>query len=177
MSKTHEEFRLLSSIHKLRRTNHKEFQNCLFACFLSQTEPKKPAQSLQDLSWVEAMQNELLQFKFLKVLTLVDLPKDKWAIGNKWDYGNKKDKRGIVMKNKGKLVAYGHTQEEGIDYEKVFAPIARIEAISLFMAYAPFKDFVVYQMDVKSAFLYGRIEEETIAANSTTKAEDVAVVN
>nr|GEU94133.1 hypothetical protein [Tanacetum cinerariifolium] len=81
MSKTHEEFGLLSSVHKLRRTNHKYFQNCLFACFLSQMEPKKPVQALQDPSWVEAMQDELLQFKLLKVWTLVDLPKDKWAIG------------------------------------------------------------------------------------------------
>nr|GEX61414.1 retrovirus-related Pol polyprotein from transposon TNT 1-94 [Tanacetum cinerariifolium] len=74
----------------------------------------------------------------------------------------KKDERGIVIKNKARLVAQGHTQEEGIDYDEVFAPIAKIEAIRLFLAYASFKDFVVYQMDVKSAFLYGRIEEEAI---------------
>nr|GEX66398.1 copia protein [Tanacetum cinerariifolium] len=92
--------------------------------------------------------------------TLVDLPKDKWAIGTKWVYRNKKDERGIVIKNKARLVAQGHTQEEGINYDEVFAPVARIEAIRLFLAYASFKDFVVYQMDVKSAFLYGRIEEE-----------------
>nr|GEX83237.1 hypothetical protein [Tanacetum cinerariifolium] len=147
-------------IHKLRRTNHKDFQNCLFACFLSQMEPKKPVQALQDLSWVEAMQDELLQFKLLKVWTLVDLPKDKWEIGTKWVYRNKKDGKGIVIENKARLLAHGHTQEEGIDYDEVFAPVARIEAIRLFLAYASFKDFVVYQMDVKSAFLYGRIEGE-----------------
>ncbi|GJS38474.1 putative ribonuclease H-like domain-containing protein [Tanacetum coccineum] len=73
---------------------------------------------------------------------------------------NKKDERGIVIKNKARLVAQGYTQEEGIDYNEVFAPVARIEAIRLFLAYASFKDFVVYQMDVKSAFLYGKIEEE-----------------
>ncbi|GJR52933.1 putative ribonuclease H-like domain-containing protein [Tanacetum coccineum] len=73
---------------------------------------------------------------------------------------NKKDERGIVIKNKARLVAQGYTQEEGIDYDEVFAPVARIEAIRLFLAYASFKDFVVYQMDVKSAFLYGKIEEE-----------------
>ncbi|GKA66295.1 putative ribonuclease H-like domain-containing protein [Tanacetum coccineum] len=71
-----------------------------------------------------------------------------------------KDERGIVVKNKARLVAQGHTQEEGIDYDEVFAPVARIEAIRLFLAYASFKDFVVYQMDVNSAFLYGKIEEE-----------------
>ncbi|GJU18954.1 retrovirus-related pol polyprotein from transposon TNT 1-94 [Tanacetum coccineum] len=73
---------------------------------------------------------------------------------------NKKDERGIVIRNKVRLVAQGYTQEEGIDYDEVFAPVARIEAIRLFLAYALFKDFVVYQMDVKSAFLYGKIKEE-----------------
>ncbi|GKB70975.1 putative ribonuclease H-like domain-containing protein [Tanacetum coccineum] len=96
--------------------------------------PKKVIQALKDTSWIEAMQEELLQ--------------------------NKKDERGIVIKNKARLVAQGYTQEEGIDYDEVFAPVTRIEAIRLFLAYASFKDFVVYQMDVKSAFLYGKIEKE-----------------
>ncbi|GKD16483.1 putative ribonuclease H-like domain-containing protein [Tanacetum coccineum] len=73
---------------------------------------------------------------------------------------NKKDERGIVIKNKARLVAQGYTQEEGIDYDEVFAPVARIKVIRLFLAYASFKDFSVYQMDVKSAFLYGKIKEE-----------------
>ncbi|GJU69761.1 putative ribonuclease H-like domain-containing protein [Tanacetum coccineum] len=89
-----------------------------------------------------------------------DLPKGKKAIGTKWVYWNKKDKRGIMIKNKARLVAQGYTQEEGIDYDEVFAHVAKIEAIRLFLAYASFKDFVVYQMVVKSAFLYGKIEEE-----------------
>ncbi|GJS38449.1 putative ribonuclease H-like domain-containing protein [Tanacetum coccineum] len=80
---------------------------------------------------VEAMQDELLQFKLLKVWTLVDLPRDKWETGTKWVFRNKKDERGIVVKNKARLVAQGHTQEEGIDYDEVFAPVARIEAIRL----------------------------------------------
>ncbi|GJU46431.1 putative ribonuclease H-like domain-containing protein [Tanacetum coccineum] len=71
-----------------------------------------------------------------------------------------KDERGIVIKNRARLVAQGYTQEEGIDYDELFAPVVRIKAIRLFLAYASFKDFVVYQMDVKSAFLYGKIEEE-----------------
>ncbi|GJZ13441.1 putative ribonuclease H-like domain-containing protein [Tanacetum coccineum] len=86
--------------------------------------------------------------------------RDKWAIGTKWVFRNKKDKRGIVVKNKARVVAQGHTQEEGIDYDEVFSPVARIKAIRLFLAYASFKDFAVYQMDVKSGFLYGKIEEE-----------------
>ncbi|GJW33473.1 putative ribonuclease H-like domain-containing protein [Tanacetum coccineum] len=84
----------------------------------------------------------------------------KGPIVQKWVYRNKKDERGIVIRNKARLVAQGHTQEEGIDYDEVFAPVARIDAIMLFLAYASYKDFVVYQMDVKSAFLYGKIEEE-----------------
>ncbi|GKB99504.1 putative ribonuclease H-like domain-containing protein, partial [Tanacetum coccineum] len=115
MTKNLEEHALFSSVHQ--RTNHKDFQNCLFACFLSQEEPKKV-------------------------------------------YRNKKDERGIVIKNKARLVAQGYTQKEGIYYDEVFALVARIEAIRLFLANASFKDFVVYQMDVKSAFLYGKIEED-----------------
>ncbi|GJS16133.1 putative ribonuclease H-like domain-containing protein [Tanacetum coccineum] len=116
--------------------------------------------TLEDESWVEAMQEELLQFQLQKVWTLVDLPNGKSAIGTKWVYRNKKDERGIVVRNKARLVAQGHTQEDGIDYDEVYAPVARIEAIRLFLAYASFMDFIVYQMDVKNAFLYGTIEEE-----------------
>nr|GEZ55905.1 copia protein [Tanacetum cinerariifolium] len=83
-----------------------------------------------------------------------------WAIGTKWVYKNKKDERGIVIRNKARLVAQGHTHEEGIDYKEVFAPVARTEAIRLFLAYASFMGFLVYPMDVKSAFLYGTIKEE-----------------
>nr|GEW58485.1 putative ribonuclease H-like domain-containing protein [Tanacetum cinerariifolium] len=84
----------------------------------------------------------------------------KKAIGIKWVFKNKKDKRVIMIKNKAKLVAQGHTREEGIDYDKVFAHVARIKAIRIFIAYASFMGFMVYQMDVKSAFLYERLEEE-----------------
>ncbi|GJY53913.1 putative ribonuclease H-like domain-containing protein [Tanacetum coccineum] len=115
---------------------------------------------IKNLEEHEAMQEELLQFKLPEVWTLVDLPNGKRAIGTKWFYRNKKDERGIVIKNKARLVAQGFTQEEGIYYDEVFAPVARIEEIRLFLAYVLFKDFVVYQMDVKSAFLYGKIEEE-----------------
>ncbi|GJT55517.1 putative ribonuclease H-like domain-containing protein [Tanacetum coccineum] len=75
-------------------------------------------------------------------------------------YRNKKDERGVVVRNKARLVAQGHRQEEGIDYDEVFAPVARIEAIRIFLAFASYMGFIVYQMDVKSAFLYGKIDEE-----------------
>ncbi|GKA10567.1 putative ribonuclease H-like domain-containing protein [Tanacetum coccineum] len=103
---------------------------------------------------------ELLQFKLQKVWVLVDLPYGKKVIGTKWVFRNKRDERSIVVKNKAWLVAQGFRQEEGIDYDEVFAPVARIEAIRLFLAFASYMGFTVYQMDVKSAFLYGTIEEE-----------------
>nr|GEX95969.1 copia protein [Tanacetum cinerariifolium] len=104
-----------------------------------------------------------------KVWVLVDLPHRKRAIGTKWVFRNKKNKRGIVIKNKARLVAQRHIQEEGINYEEVFAPLARIEAIILFLAYATFMGFMVYQMDVKSAFLYGTIEEEVYVCQPLEK--------
>nr|GFA51878.1 hypothetical protein [Tanacetum cinerariifolium] len=94
------------------------------------------------------------------VWTLVDCPKGVRPIRTKWVLKNKKDERGIIVRNKVRLVAQGHTQEEGIDYDEVFAPVARIKAIRLFLACASFMGFTVYQMDVKSAFLYGTIDEE-----------------
>nr|GEV96384.1 hypothetical protein [Tanacetum cinerariifolium] len=119
----------ISYIFDQQRDNHTDFQHFLFACFLSQVEPRSVAQALEDPSWVDAMQEEMQQFKFQNVWVLVDLPE-------------------------------GHRQEEGIDYDEVFAPVARIEAIRLFLAFASYMGFLVYQMDVKSAFLYGRIDEE-----------------
>ncbi|GKF05107.1 putative ribonuclease H-like domain-containing protein, partial [Tanacetum coccineum] len=109
---------------------------------------------------IEAMQEELRQFQLQKVWTLINLPNGKRAIGTKWVFRNEKDERGIVVRNKARLVAQGYTQKEGIDYDEVFVPVARIEAIRLFLTYASFMGFIVYKMDVKSAFLYGTIEEE-----------------
>ncbi|GJU45179.1 putative ribonuclease H-like domain-containing protein [Tanacetum coccineum] len=134
VSKSSGAYAFVSYIQKQRRNNHKDFQHCLFACFLSQNEPKKISEALEDKSWVDAMQEELLQ--------------------------NKKDERGVVVKNKSRLDAQGHRQEEVIDYDEVFAPVARIEAIRIFLAFASYMGFIVYQMDVKSAFLYGKIDEE-----------------
>nr|GEV45488.1 protein kinase-like domain, phloem protein 2-like protein [Tanacetum cinerariifolium] len=121
---------------------------------------KEISDALQDPSWVEAMQEELLQFKIQNVWTLVDCPKRVRPIGTKWVLENKKDERGIVIRNKARLVAQGHTQEEGIDYDEVFGPVVRIEAIRLFLAYASFMGFTIYQMDIKSAFLSGTIDGE-----------------
>ncbi|GJV76269.1 putative ribonuclease H-like domain-containing protein [Tanacetum coccineum] len=139
MSKSTSEQGFLSDVYEQK--THDTLNTCLYACFLSQIEPTSIAKALSDSSWVEAMQEELLQFKLQQVWILVDLPNGKKAIGTKWVFRNKKDERGIMIRNKARLVAQGHRQEEGIDYEEVFAPVARIEAIRLFLAYASFMGF------------------------------------
>nr|GFC14546.1 copia protein [Tanacetum cinerariifolium] len=91
---------------------------------------------------------------------LVPRPEDKSVIKTKWIFKNKKDESSLVIQNKARLVAVGYSQQEGIDYDEMFAPVARIEAIRLFLAYAAHKDFAVIQMDVKTAFLKGILKEE-----------------
>ncbi|GJR50536.1 putative ribonuclease H-like domain-containing protein [Tanacetum coccineum] len=127
-----EEQSFIATIHQ--KTNPELLQYCLFLCFLSQEEPTKIFDALKDPSWVEAMQEELLQFKVKNVWVLLDYPKGVRPIGTKWVLKNKRDERGIVIRNKARLVAQGYTQEERINYEEVFAPVARIETIRLFLA-------------------------------------------
>ncbi|KAL5545088.1 hypothetical protein UlMin_008872 [Ulmus minor] len=107
-----------------------------------------------------AMQEELNQFERNDVWELVPRPKDQTVIGTKWVFRNKVDESGVVTRNKARLVAQGYNQEEGIDYEETFAPVARLESIRMLLAFACFKDFILFQMDVKSAFLNGFIIEE-----------------
>nr|GEU84471.1 retrovirus-related Pol polyprotein from transposon TNT 1-94 [Tanacetum cinerariifolium] len=108
------------------------------------------------------------------VWTLVDCPKGVRPIGTKWVLKNKKDERGIVIRNKARLVAQRHTQEEGIDYDEVFSPVARIKAIRLFLAYASFIGFTVYQIDVKSVFLYGTIDEEVLSMPCEALSKEIS---
>ncbi|KAJ9550150.1 hypothetical protein OSB04_014195 [Centaurea solstitialis] len=133
---------------------------CLFAAFLANFEPLKVADALADPDWFMAMQDEINQFVRLKVWRLVPRPEGKSIIDTKWIFKNKKDEDNIVVRNKARLVAKGYRQQEGIDYNETFAPVARIEAIRMFLAYAAHKDFTVYQMDVKTAFLNGVLKEE-----------------
>ncbi|KAJ9556103.1 hypothetical protein OSB04_010717 [Centaurea solstitialis] len=133
---------------------------CLFAAFLANFEPLKVADALADPDWFMAMQEEINQFVRLKVWRLVPRPEGKSIIDTKWIFKNKKDEDNIVVRNKARLVAKGYRQQEGIDYNETFAPVARIEAIRMFLAYAAHKDFTVYQMDVKTAFLNGVLKEE-----------------
>ncbi|KAI3697881.1 hypothetical protein L6452_30981 [Arctium lappa] len=118
-------------------------------------ESKNTDDSLRDPNWVSVMQEELNEFTRNKVWNLVPRPSDKTVIGTKWVFKNKLDEHGTVTRNKDRLVAQEYRPEEDIDYNETFAPVARLEAIRLFLAYAVYKDFIVYQMDVKSTFLNG----------------------
>ncbi|GJU94985.1 retrovirus-related pol polyprotein from transposon TNT 1-94 [Tanacetum coccineum] len=133
---------------------------CLFIDFLSKIEPKKVSEVLKHPGWIDAMKEELNRFYRNKVWTLVPLPCGKIAICSKWVFKNKKDKHGTTTKNKARLVPQGYSQEEGFDYDKTFAPVARMEAIRIFLAFATYINFKVYQMDVKSGFLNGKLKEE-----------------
>nr|GEX17061.1 hypothetical protein [Tanacetum cinerariifolium] len=103
---------------------------------------------------------ELHQFDRLDVWELVDRPLCKNIINMKWLWKNKRDEENTVIKNKSRLVAKGYAQKEGVDFEESFAPVARLEAVRLFIAYAAHKSFTVYQMDVKTIFLYGPLKEK-----------------
>nr|GFA42668.1 hypothetical protein [Tanacetum cinerariifolium] len=116
--------------------------------------------TLRDADWVSAMQEELDQFAILKVWRLVTRPEGKSVIKTKWIFKNKKDESSLVIRKKARLVSVGYSQQEGIDYDETFTPVARIEAIRLFLAYAAHKDFTVFQMDVKTAFLNRIFKEE-----------------
>ncbi|GJY16906.1 retrovirus-related pol polyprotein from transposon TNT 1-94 [Tanacetum coccineum] len=135
-----------------------------FFCFLSTIEPKNINEALKDESWVIAMQEELNQFVSNDVWELVPNPMDMTIIGTKWVFRNKLDENGVVSRNKARLVAQGYNQQEGIDYDETYAPVARLESIRILLAYACTLDFKLFQMDVKSAFLNGFINEEVYVA-------------
>ena len=130
-------------------------QMSVFTILFSQTEPKKVEEALQDADWVQAMQEELNEFERNKVWTLVPRPKNRSVVGTKWVFRNKTDSDRIITRNKARLVTKGYSQQEGIDYDETFAPVARLEAIRIFLAYAAHKKFTVFQMDAKSTFLNG----------------------
>ncbi|GKA15828.1 retrovirus-related pol polyprotein from transposon TNT 1-94 [Tanacetum coccineum] len=112
-----------------------------------------------DASWIESMQDELNQFKCLDVWELVECPIGRNIIVVKWIWKNKTDAENTVIQNKSHLVAKGYGQEEGINFKDSFAPVARLEAVRIFVAYAAHKNFPIYQMDVKTAFLNGPLKE------------------
>jgi hypothetical protein len=130
------------------------------SCFVSSIEPKNVTEALKDSYWINAMQEELLQFTKNRVWNLVPRPSHVNVIGTKWIFKNKTDENGVIMRNKARLVAQGYTQVEGIDFDETFAPVARIESIRLLLAIACCLRIKLYQMDVKGAFLNGLIDKE-----------------
>lgn len=128
--------------------------------FLSQIEPKCVEDALLDDSWIIAMQDELNEFRRNNVWNLVPRPHDRPVIGTKWVFRNKLDEHGTITRNKARLVTKGYCQEEGIDYDETYAPVARLESIRMLLAFACSRDFKLFQMDVKSAFLNGELKEE-----------------
>ncbi|GJV27114.1 putative ribonuclease H-like domain-containing protein [Tanacetum coccineum] len=133
---------------------------CMYALTVSTVEPKNVKEAMTDPAWIESMQEELLQFKRLDVWVLVPLPDNIKPLTLKWLFKNKHDEENTVIRNKSRLVVRGYRQEEGIDFEESFAPVARMEAIRIFLAYAAHKSFTVFQMDVKTAFLHGTLKED-----------------
>nr|GEW34013.1 hypothetical protein [Tanacetum cinerariifolium] len=145
---------------RTRRQQESDGEMCMFAFTVSRTEPKNIKEAMADSAWIESMQEELHQFDRLDVWELVDRPLCKNVINMKWLWKNRRDEENTVIRNKTRLVAKGYAQKEGVDFEESFAPVARLEAVWLFIAYAAHKSFTVYQMDVKIAFLYGPLKEE-----------------
>ncbi|GJS20320.1 retrovirus-related pol polyprotein from transposon TNT 1-94, partial [Tanacetum coccineum] len=137
---------------------------CMFALTVSIVKPKDIKEAMADSGWIEAMQDELHQFDRLQVWELIDKPFGKMTIKLKWLWKNKKDEDQTVIRNKARLVAKGYAQEEGIDFEESFAPVARLEVVRIFIAHAAHKSFPIYQMDVKTSFFNGPLKEEVYIA-------------
>nr|GEU90386.1 copia protein [Tanacetum cinerariifolium] len=146
-----------------QRTLRSQSQNqSNFFCFISTINPKNANEALTDNSWIVSMQEELNQFIANDVWELVPQPRNMTIIGTKWVFRNMLDENGIVSRNKARLVAQGYNQQEGIDYDESYAPVARLESIRILLAYACSLDFKLFQMDVKSAFLTDRKSTSSI---------------
>jgi len=126
---------------------------------VSHIEPKKIDEALRDVDWVNAMHGELNNFKRNQVWEIVERPSDHNVIATRWVFRNKQDQDGIVVRNKARLVAQGYTEVEGLDFGETYAPLARLKAIRILLAYACAHNIKLYQMDVMSAFLNGYINE------------------
>ncbi|KAJ9536517.1 hypothetical protein OSB04_un000311 [Centaurea solstitialis] len=139
------------------KTRRQSGNVCLYVNFISENEPKEIDDALHDPA-AEFIRNN--------VWLLVPRPRKRTIIGSKWIFRNKLDEIGTIIRNKARLVAHGYRQEEGIDYDETFAPVARLEAIRLFLAFAAHMNFKVFQMDIKNAFLNGKLNEEVYVAQS-----------
>nr|GFB38411.1 retrovirus-related Pol polyprotein from transposon TNT 1-94 [Tanacetum cinerariifolium] len=146
---------------------HKQALFCYYDAFFTSVEPKTYKDALTQSCWIEAMQEELNEFERLEVWKLVPRPDKVMVITLKWIYKVKLAELGGILKNKARLVARGYPQEEVIDFEESFAPVTRLEAIRIFLSYAAHKNMVVYQMDVKTAFLNAKESSLWVETSST----------
>ena len=151
---------ILGSLNDNMRLRSKALNVITHSCYLSQFEPKKVDEALQDVDWVNSIHEELHQFVRNDVWELIPRPKGVNVIGTKWIFKNKSDEHDTVIRNKSRLVTQGYTQVEGINFDETFAPVARLESIRILLAIASHLNFKLYQMDVKSAFLNGMLQEE-----------------
>ncbi|KAL8111789.1 hypothetical protein AgCh_019472 [Apium graveolens] len=158
--KNHPPDNLLTDLDQGISTRSRLHNLCAFCAFVAEFEPKNAQEAVADEHWYVAMQEELNQFERCDVWELVPPPQDAKIIGTRWVFKNKKDEDGNIIRNKARLVAQGYNQQEGIDYDETYAPVARLEAIRILMAFAAHKKFKLYQMDVKSAILNGYLKEE-----------------
>ncbi|GKG30028.1 retrovirus-related pol polyprotein from transposon TNT 1-94, partial [Tanacetum coccineum] len=143
-----------------RRQLHEQALFCYYDAFLTVVEPKNYKDALTQSCWIEAIQEELNEFERLEVWEHIPRPDKVMVITLKLIYKVKLDELGGILTNKARLVAHGFRQEEGIDFEESFSPVARLEDIRIFLAFAAYMNMVVYQMDVKPAFLNGNLREE-----------------
>ena len=151
---------LISPLNSGIQTRSKARNFVVFSAFISSIEPNNVKEALKDVDWVTSMQEELHQFERNQVWHLVPRPSDRIIIGTKWVFRNKLHEHGTIKRNKSRLVVQGYNQEEGIDCDETFAPIARMETIRILIAFAAFMGFKLFQMDVKSAFINGYLKEE-----------------
>jgi hypothetical protein len=149
---------ILGDIHKGVSTRSRVAHFCEHYSFVSSIEPYRVEDALRDPDWVLAMQEELNNFTRNEVWHLVPRPNQN-IVGTKWVFCNKQDEHGVVIRIKAQLVAKGYSQVEGLDFDETYAPVARLESIRILLAYATYRGFKLYQMDVKSAFLNGPIKE------------------
>nr|GEX60636.1 retrovirus-related Pol polyprotein from transposon TNT 1-94 [Tanacetum cinerariifolium] len=133
---------------------------CMYALIVTTMEPKNVKEAMTDPAWIDSMQEELLRFKRLDVWVLVSVPYNISPLTLKWLFKNKHDEEQTVIRTKSRLVVRGYRQEEGIDFEESFAPVARMEAIRIFLAYVALKSFSMFQIDVKTTFLHGSLKED-----------------
>jgi hypothetical protein len=139
---------ILGDIQKGVTTRSRVAHFCEHYSFVSSIEPHRVEEALQDSDWVVAMQVELNNFTRNEVWHLVPRPNQN-VVGTKWVFRNKQDEHGVVTRNKARLVAKGYSLVEGLDFGETYAPIARLESISILLAYVTYHGFKLYQMDVK----------------------------